>query len=149
MFSAASTLTPLYCRWAERSDRLAQGLRDRGIERGDRVAVVAPQSLETALTHVAVWKLGAVSLPLASLFGPDALAYRLSDSAAGLAVASPANVAKLREAAPSLPIVTIGGDFDDVAAAPRLNAAVDTAADDPCMIAFTSGTTVYQPSLHQ
>jgi acetyl-CoA synthetase len=126
---------------AERSDRLAQGLRDRGIERGDRVAVVAPQSLETALTHVAVWKLGAVSLPLASLFGPDALAYRLSDSAAGLAVASPANVAKLREAAPSLPIVTIGGDFDDVAAAPRLNAAVDTAADDPAYLIYTSGTT--------
>jgi len=126
---------------AGRSDRLAQGLRDRGIERGDRVAVVAPQSLETALTHLAVWKLGAVSLPLASLFGPDALAYRLTDSAAGLAIASPDNVEKIREAAPTLPVVTIGKDFDELAAAPRLPAAVDTAADDPAYLIYTSGTT--------
>jgi acetyl-CoA synthetase len=126
---------------SERSDRLAQGMRDRGINRGDRVAVVAPQSLETALTYLAVWKLGAVSLPLASLFGPDALAYRLSDSAASLAVASVANVDKLREAAPNLPVITIGPDFDELAAANRLASAVDTNANDPAFLIYTSGTT--------
>ncbi len=126
---------------ADRSDRIAQGMRDRGIRRGDRVAVVAPQSLETALTHLAVWKLGAISLPLASLFGPDALAYRLSDSGASMAIASAANVAKVREAAPALPIVAIGGEFVDLGTAPPLPATVATAADDPAYLIYTSGTT--------
>ena len=62
------------------SNRLANALRKRGVGRGDRVAVLLPQSRHVAAAHIAIYKLGAVALPLASLFGVDALAYRLSDS---------------------------------------------------------------------
>ncbi len=127
---------------ADLSGRLAASLAERGVTRGDRVAIVAPQCLETGLAHLAIWKLGAVSLPLASLFGPDALAYRLEDSGAKLAIVSPDNLDKVREAAPGLDVVVTGedGDFGRLLAGPAV-AAVDTAADDPAYLIYTSGTT--------
>jgi len=64
------------------SDRLASGLRALGVGRGDRVALMLPQTPEHALAHVAILKLGAISVPLSRLFGLDALRYRLADSGA-------------------------------------------------------------------
>ncbi len=55
----------------ERSNRLANALRRAGIGRGDRVAILLPQSRDVAVAHVAIYKLGAVALPLAVLFGID------------------------------------------------------------------------------
>ena len=49
------------------SDRFANALRGLGVERGDRVAIVLPQTIETVIAHLAIHKLGAVSLPLAIL----------------------------------------------------------------------------------
>jgi len=57
----------------ELSNQVANALRERGIESGDRVAIVVPQKPANPLTHPACWKLGAISLPLSVLFGPDAL----------------------------------------------------------------------------
>jgi acetyl-CoA synthetase len=64
------------------ADRLSHALQRLGVRRGDRVAIVMPQRPETAVAHVAIYQLGAVAMPLSMLFGPDALAYRLQDSAA-------------------------------------------------------------------
>ena len=47
------------------------------MRRGDRVALLLPQSFETAIAHVAIYKLGAIAVPLALLFGVEALEYRL------------------------------------------------------------------------
>src|SRR5262245_54334684 len=58
------------------SNRLANLLRERGVVRGDRVAVLLPQAPETAIGHIAVYKLGAIAVPLFGLFGPEALQYR-------------------------------------------------------------------------
>src|SRR5476649_409918 len=66
----------------ETSNRLANTLRAHGIVRGDRVAILLPQSPEVAAIHIAIYKLGAVALPLAMLFGVDALSYRLQDAGA-------------------------------------------------------------------
>ena len=66
--------------------RLASAFRALGVERGDRVAVVLPQRLETALVHLAAHHLGAISLPLSVLFGDEALQYRLIDSGSKLVV---------------------------------------------------------------
>lgn len=71
------------------ASRLATALADRGIEPGDRVGVVAPQRPETPITHVACWLLGAVTIPLTTLFGRDALAYRLDDAGARAVVFAP------------------------------------------------------------
>src|SRR5438105_12501221 len=54
------------------SNRLANTLRAHGVERGDRVAILLPQTPEAASAHIATYKLGAIALPLAILFGVDA-----------------------------------------------------------------------------
>jgi acetyl-CoA synthetase len=41
-----------------------------------------PQGLDVAVSHLAVYRLGAVAVPLTQLFGPEALRRRLADSGA-------------------------------------------------------------------
>ncbi len=123
------------------SDSLAAALAGMGVERGDRVGIVAPQSLETGLSHLALWKLGAISLPLASLFGPDALSYRLEDSGARVAIVSPPNYEKVKEAAPDLPLVVIGDQFEEMTSGSSSFTACDTDSGDPAYLIYTSGTT--------
>ena len=125
---------------SELTSRLAGGLEARGVGRGDRVGVVVPQSLATGLAHLGIWKLGAVSLPLAPLFGPDALAYRLADSGAVTAIVSPENRAKVSEAAPALPLIEVGAELDALCAAEPVPTA-ETGAEEPVFLIYTSGTT--------
>jgi acetyl-CoA synthetase len=136
----------------ERSNRLANALRARGIGRGDRVAILLPQGAAVPIAHIAVYKLGAVALPLAALFGIDALAYRLADAGARALVTNAAGLGKLQEIRLDLPglacvISTDGPDGSAEGFARVLEAAspdftpVDTAADDPAMMIYTSGTT--------
>ncbi len=136
----------------ETSDRLANVLSAHGIGRGDRVAVLLPQMPEVAAAHVAAYKLGAVALPLAVLFGADALTYRLQDSGARALITnrqSAAKVAAIRHELPDLAIVlSVDGagdgaeDFHDLLA--RASSAFTPAAtgpDDPALMIYTSGTT--------
>jgi acetyl-CoA synthetase len=135
-----------------RSNRLANALRGLGVGRGDRVAVLLPQAPETALTHISAHKLGAISVPLFTLFGEDALAFRLADCGASALVTDAAGLAKiagLRAELPDLKVVlSIDGrsegaeGFEAVLeqASDRLDP-VDTAAEDPAVIIYTSGTT--------
>jgi acetyl-CoA synthetase len=136
-----------------RANRLANALRGRGVQRGDRVAIVMPQRLETAIAHIALYQLGAVAMPLSMLFGPDALAYRLHDSGAVLAIADESAITNLltaRADAPALRCVVAVGDAagqGDVDWAALLRAQAPhfvpepTAADDPAVLIYTSGTT--------
>ena len=64
----------------ESSNRLANALAGHGIGRGDRVAILLPQAPAVAASHIAIYKLGAIALPLAILFGNEAISYRLKDS---------------------------------------------------------------------
>ena len=81
----------------ETSNRLANVLRAHGIARGDCVAILLPQTPEVAACHMAIYKLGAVALPIAVLFGPDALAYRLQNSGARALLTNAQGLAKLDE----------------------------------------------------
>lgn len=136
----------------ETSNRLANVLRAHGVARGDRVGILLPQAPEVAAAHVAIYKLGAVALPIAVLFGPDALSYRLQNSGAKALLTNAQGLAKLdgiREQAPELSCVLsvdgVGdgaGRFSDLLARASAEfAPVDTAADDPAMMIYTSGTT--------
>ena len=89
------------------SNRLAAALRSLGIERGDRIAIVLPQSPEAALTHLASSKLGAVAVPLFCLFGPDALHYRLSDSGAKAVFVNAENLEKITAIRSRLPSLSL------------------------------------------
>jgi acetyl-CoA synthetase len=136
----------------ETSDRLANVLRAHGVARGDRVAIMLPQTPEVAATHIAIYKLGAVALPLSILFGGDALQYRLQNSAAKAVITNAqgaAKVATLRDAVPALSLVLSvdqpaagAEDFQRLLArAASSFTPVDTTPDDPAMMIYTSGTT--------
>ena len=134
------------------SNRLARALRRRGIRRGDRVAILLPQSRDVVIAHVAIYKLGAVALPLAVLFGVDGLSYRLNDSGARGLVTNAAGVERLapvRSGLPSLEVILCtdgpGLGADGLVQAMQAERPafdpVDTGPDDPAMMIFTSGTT--------
>jgi acetyl-CoA synthetase len=101
-----------------RSDRLASAFEDLGISPGDRVGVLVSQKPANPITHLANWKLGAVSVPLTVLFGPDALRYRLADSDAVAVVVDSAvseKVAAIRDECPALEHVVELGDEEPTA----------------------------------
>lgn len=131
------------------SNRFANVLVGLGLQRGDRVGILLSQGPETAIAHVAAYKAGLIAVPLFTLFGPEALEYRLGDSGARLLVTDEENAAKvegIRDRLPGLAhIIRIdGGDrpfWNLLERASDRFATVDTAADDPALIIYTSGTT--------
>lgn len=135
------------------SDGLAVALAAQGVGRGDRVAVLLAQHPFVLVTQMAVLKLGAVVLPLFTLFGEDALRYRLSDSGARAVVTDPANLDRVMALRPDLPglatVISTGAparapvlSLPDLIETPaRGFAPVETAAEDPAMMIYTSGTT--------
>lgn len=138
----------------ELSNQVAHALREHGVERGDRVAVVVPQKPANPLTHLACWKLGAVSVPLSVLFGPDALQYRLNDSGSRIVVADESMLETVREVCDDCPdleyIVAVDAEepFEDVESfdalhedQPRTFDIEDTDEDTPAIILYTSGST--------
>ncbi|MGI9390262.1 MAG: AMP-binding protein [Boseongicola sp.] len=137
------------------SDRLAAAMQAYGVDRGDRVAILLGQSPEVLATHFAAMKLGAIVLPLVTLFGEDALAYRLADSGAVLAVTDDSNLDKLVAAgadAKLRTIVTTGNAraegvprvvpwADALSGASRGFVPESSGAEDPALLIYTSGTT--------
>ncbi|QCO17276.1 AMP-dependent synthetase (plasmid) [Azospirillum brasilense] len=134
------------------SNRLANALAAHGVARGDRVGILLPQAPETAVSHVAVYKMGGVAVPLFSLFGVEALEYRLGNCGARAVVTDAVGAAKIAEIRDRLPELKLVLRIDEagegeldwhalVEAASEDFTPVDTAADDPAVIIYTSGTT--------
>jgi len=134
------------------SNQAAGLMLSSGLVRGDRIAVFLPQLPETAISHVAIYKIGAIAVPLFSLFGVDALEYRLADCGARAVVTDLAGAAKLRSIRTRLPELQIVFTIDGVAADSidfhkglgRQSIQFDpvlTSADEPALIIYTSGTT--------
>ena len=141
-----------YGELARQSNRLANALQAAGLARGDRIGLLLPQCPETTITHLAAYKLGAVAVPLAALFGPDALEYRLDTSGAKGLVTDTEGLGKIgpfRDRLTALEfILSIDGDDGEArdlagisADQPETFAPVATRADDPALMIFTSGTT--------
>lgn len=140
----------------DRANRMSNVLVGMGVQPGDRVAIVMPQRFETAVAYIAVLQMGAVAMPLSQLFGPEALAFRLQDSAAVVAIGDAqtlANVQAVRAQCPGLRKVLgveLGVDAQhlaDATYAKALGAAsnqfvmVATQSDAPAILIYTSGTT--------
>ena len=135
-----------------RSASFANALVALGVRAGDRVALLLPQSFETVVAHVAIYKMGAIALPLALLFGAEALEYRLRAAGASAIVTNRFGLERLRPIRDRLPELAqvisidgaeegVSGFADLVAAHPPLFAVADTGPDDPALMIFTSGTT--------
>ena len=149
---ASGIVVTTYGMLRDSSNRLAQALARRNIRAGDRIAILLPQSPEVAIAHIAACKLGAIALPLAALFGVDALAYRLRDAGAKAILTNAAGLEKVNRIRDSLPELNIILCTDGAAAGAEDFAAalagetpdftpLDTSCDDPAMMIYTSGTT--------
>jgi acetyl-CoA synthetase len=127
------------------SNRCANALSGLDIARGDRVAVLLPQRPETAIAHLAIYKLGAVAVPLFVQFGPDALEHRLADSGAKALITDAENLANVPAILPDLKTTLLvdekPGFWDALDDASDDFTPADTGADDPALIIYTSGTT--------
>ncbi len=135
----------------EQSNRLANALRTRGIMPGDRIAILLPQGRSVPIAHGATYKLGAIAVPLAALFGVDAIAYRLADAGVQALITNAAGLEKARASGAAdhmRVLISIDGadgtaeDFGDVIAraSPEFTA-IDSGPDDPALMIYTSGTT--------
>jgi acetyl-CoA synthetase len=141
-----------YIELAHRSACLATALSELGVRPGDRVATLMGKSADLVVTVLALWRLGAVHVPLFTAFAPPAIAARISRSGARVVVTDPAQRAKLgpNEDIPAewgLRIVVTGtttGDdhsFDAMLGASPQEAPVAVGGDGLLIELFTSGTT--------
>ncbi|MFY9469091.1 MAG: acyl-CoA synthetase, partial [Solirubrobacterales bacterium] len=137
--------------WGELQDlsnRFANLLVAHGVEPGDRVATLLPSLPETAAVFLGTYKAGAILLSMSVLYGDDGIEHRLRDSGAKLLVTDAAN----RERVPGglVELVAVIGDrvaADDLDFTAEMSRSsqrfetVDTAADDPAQLYYSSGTT--------
>lgn len=128
--------------------QLSAKLIAAGVQRGDRVAIVMPQRFETAVAYMAVLQIGAVAMPLSMLFGPDALAFRVDDSGASVALCDEVSVSVLQSLQKecqglrtifNVPVELNKGRTQPLSA--KAFQPVQTMADDPAILIYTSGTT--------
>jgi acetyl-CoA synthetase len=136
----------------QQANRLSNALAAAGVSRGDRIALILPQRPETIVAHLAVHQLAAVAVPLSFLFGPEALEYRLQNSAAKIAFVDPQslpNLLPIRDRCPALThVVGVAGAagpgidaWESLQLSSRHFARLATRATDPAVLIYTSGTT--------
>ncbi len=143
-------------RLAKTSNELSHLFASQGITKGDRIAVLLPQSPAVILMHIAAARLGAILVPLFVLFGPDALSFRLSDSGARLIVTDADNLDKIASILGDLPALKhiwcvnetshpeldVRNFWDDISLQkPAKMMRNNSSADDPAIMIYTSGTT--------
>lgn len=112
---------------------LAAHLVGQGVRSGDRVGVLRSQDAWCAAGHLALWSLGAISVPLFKLFGPDAMASRLGDSGAAIVITDAEGAQKLTAVNTLIPEAL---DLRDTG-----QPCADTTCEDPAILIYTSGTT--------
>jgi len=135
------------------SNQFANALKASGLNTGDRVGILLPQCPEAAIAHIATYKIGGIAIPLFTLFGTDALEYRLNNSGARCVITDTANLDKLLKIRDKLPgldnIFVVRGEkneniigfWEAIRKGSTDFAPVKTRRDDPALIIYTSGTT--------
>ena len=135
------------------TNQFANTLQAFGFGAGDRLGILLPQCPETGISHIAAYKIGGIAIPLFTLFGPEALEYRLTNSQAKGIVTDDANLHKVLQIRENLPhlerVFVVRGrkeegviDFwESIRKGSHDFKAVKTGADDPALLAYTSGTT--------
>ena len=162
-FSDRAALTDVAAgrRWTYRElagdvDAVALGLLERGVAKGDRVGIWAPNCTQWTMVQYATAKIGAILVNINPAYGSSELEYVLRQSGVRILVAARAfrtsdyagMIAEVRPRCPDLQEVVLLGseDWQDLGRPGRDRAALDAAqaalsADDPINIQYTSGTT--------
>lgn len=125
---------------AEASSRFAHYLVDQGIRPGDRVAVMLEPSLAFYVAMFGAMKMGAIAVPLFTLFGPDGIRLRVQDCKPRMLVTN-AEKAPMVAAADDMRVVIADDGFIAALAPYPAHYACNTLADDLAIYQYTSGTT--------
>jgi acetyl-CoA synthetase len=130
------------------SARLAAGLLTLGVVRGDRIAVKLSQSVEMAVTFMAVLRIGAIVVPISNVLGEDGVQHRLADCGARLLIARGSETEVDLARCAGIPLVTAGDEGPSPSIKDLISDAtgsgtndVATSPDDPAILLYTSGTT--------
>ncbi|MGW4546391.1 isobutyrate:CoA ligase IbuL [Streptomyces violaceorubidus] len=138
-----------YAEMSARSDRVANRLREWGVGPGDRVLVMLGNQAELWETALAAMKLRAVVIPATPLLGPADLRDRVDRGRVRHVIVRAEDTGKFDDVPGDYTRVAVGGtaapgwrSYEDVYTASDTFAPDGpTAADDPLMLYFTSGTT--------
>lgn len=141
----------------ELSNKFANGLREMGVEKGDRAMILVHRLPEWYVAILGMIKLGVIPIPTPNLSVPKDIQYRVNESEASVIVTDMKNYQKVDEVRDTLPslknFVLIGGDeegwtpYNDMIEAASSDLCKEdipkTKSSDPMLIYFTSGTTSY------
>src|SRR5205807_9697463 len=116
----------------------ANVLKAHGVQRGDRVAMLLPATPQTAAAFFGTWKTGAILLSMSVLYGDEGIRHRLTDSQAKVLVTNAANAGRI-DASLVEEILVLDGEL--LEGGDTSFETVDTAADDPAQLYYSSGTT--------
>lgn len=140
-----------YAEMSARSDRLAARLHDLGVAKGDHVLLMLDNQLELWESMLAVMKTGAVILPTSTMLGAADLQDRIDRGHVAHVVTSLREIPKYADVTGDFTRIVVGGsadgwtsyptDLGEPAPAGEWRPEVVTAASDPCLVYFTSGTT--------
>jgi malonyl-CoA/methylmalonyl-CoA synthetase len=128
------------------SNRLANFFLDQGVEKGDRVVLYLPKSVFMVTAHLALQKIGAMSVPLNPGFKKSEMAYLLGDADPKLIVAGSAQEKIIKQVKPRLTTLAVNTETPYqklifFRSASDQTPEIEIAPDDPGLIIYTSGTT--------
>jgi acetyl-CoA synthetase len=141
-----------FAQMSERSSRIANFLRGLGVTRGDRILLMLPNRVELWDAMLAAIKLGAVLMPATTQLSADDLRDRITIGQPTFAIIEQSECGKFDGTDSSLVKIAVGAEgdaapagwrrfADGYAASPEFVPAGPTAASDPLLLYFTSGTT--------
>ncbi len=130
------------------SARLAAGLLDLGLERGDAVAVQLSNSADFVFVYFGIMRAGLVMVPMNPLLREQEVRHLLTDSGARVLLTSSNHPLEMVSAAGSIPVYVSGPEppdgcheLSDLYAADPFRDVVATGSEDTAVLLYTSGTT--------
>jgi len=143
-----------FAQWNERATRLANGLLGLGLQKGDRVALLAYNCVEWMEIYVALARAGLVAVPINFRLMPPEVSYIVQHCEARCVIAQDDLVDRIDAIRQELPVASAGYVHFGGAAPPgwqSYEALIEAAApvappvtvrpEDPCALMYTSGTT--------